>query len=270
MRVPFPIMPIATGALCAACSTPRPPAFPPAPTPVSISSDQRPELLVRLGSDMRRDGDAAGAVNLYRTASLTDPRDPKMLQHMGDAFLEMNDPARAEQAFRGALSVAPGDTAANRGLALSLLAKAGHPSRFQSLQGLADGSSDPHLLRAEATALDILGRQSEAQPIYRKALRFAPIDANLHGNLALSLAISGDSGQALQEMQAARGVPQSRSASKCQRGPCARDDRQHRGRSRATRRGGNHRRRCHTGLTLQSRTSTHRNDASSALSPLVW
>ncbi len=164
-------------------------------------------MLTRLADDMSRDGDPSGAVNLYRAAYLADPRDPQMLQRMGGAFLELNEPMRAEQAFRGALMVAPGDVAAKRGLALSLLAQRRAAEALPLLQQLATDSADPHLLRAEGAALDMLGRQNEAQAIYRKALTYAPIDADLHGNLALSLALSGDAADALREMQAAIASP---------------------------------------------------------------
>jgi Flp pilus assembly protein TadD len=164
-------------------------------------------MLTRLGDDMSRGGDPSGAVKLYRAAYLADPKDPHNLQRMGQAFLDMNSPMSAEQAFRGALMLAPDDVSAKRGMALSLLAEGRAAEALPLLQQLAANSTDPRLLRAEGTALDMLGRQTEAQATYRKALSYAPIDADLHGNLALSLAISGDRTDALREMQAAISSP---------------------------------------------------------------
>ncbi|WP_158921258.1 tetratricopeptide repeat protein [Acidisphaera sp. S103] len=187
-------------ASCAGCTSQ-------APAPHDLSAEQRPGMLTRLGDDMRRNGDTSGAVNLYRAASQAEPPDGAPLGRMGDAFLDMNDPARAEQAFRGQLVIDPGNTAAERGLALALLAQGRAAEALPSLQKLADGSSDLRLLRAEGTALDMVGQAPQAQAVYRQALRLAPIDADLHGNLALSLALSGDRAEALNEMQAAVASP---------------------------------------------------------------
>lgn len=187
-------------ALCVGCATR-------VSSPQALSAAQRPDMLTRLGDDMRRNGDTSGAVNLYRAASQAEPRDAAPLGRMGDAFLEMNDPARAEQAYRGQLVIDPGNAAAERGLALAELAQGHATEALPLLQKLATGSSDPRLLRAEGTALDMAGQAPQAQAVYRQALRLAPIDPDLHGNLALSLALSGDRADALNEMQAAVASP---------------------------------------------------------------
>lgn len=185
---------------CAGCATSVPPSH-------DLSATQRPGMLTRLGDDMRRNGDTSGAVDMYRAASQAEPGDGAPLGRMGDAFLEMNDPARAEQAFRGQLVIDPGNAAAERGLALAELAQGRAVEALPLLQKLAEGSSDPRLLRAEGTALDMVGQAGQAQAVYRQALRLAPIDPDLHGNLALSLALSGDRADALTEMQAAVASP---------------------------------------------------------------
>jgi len=190
-------------AVCAGCAA----SDPPVPTTHIQGNNQRSAMLTRLGDDMRRNGDPASALGIYLAASAAEPANAGVLQRMGTAFLAMNDAPRAEQAFRGALSSEPGDRIAQQGLALSLLAQGRAAEALPILKKLAAGSSDPGLLRAEGVALDMVGRPSEAQAVYRQALRLNPIDADLHGNLALSLALSGDAAGAMTEMQAAIAAP---------------------------------------------------------------
>jgi Tfp pilus assembly protein PilF len=189
--------------LCAGCAA----SDPPAPVPHTLGNDQRSAMLARLGDAMRRNGDPAGALGLYRAASAADPRNAGVLQRMGSAFLAMHDAPRAEQAFRGALANDPHDHAARRGLALALLGENRPAAALPILQQLAAGSSDPGLLRAEGAAFDMTGQPRAAQAVYRHALSLDPIDADLHGNLALSLALSGDAAEALAQMQAAIASP---------------------------------------------------------------
>lgn len=201
MHPPRSILWLPLLALCAGCATSAPPVS------HRVANDQRSSMLERLGDDMRRNGDAAGAIELYRVASMSDPRNVGALQRMGDAFLAIHDAPRAEQAFRGALASDPENRAARHGLALSTLAQGRAAEALPILQQLAAQSPDPRLLRAEGVALDMLGRPREAQVVYRQGLQLDPIDAGLHGNLALSLALRGDAAAALAQMQAAVNSP---------------------------------------------------------------
>lgn len=116
------------------------------------------------------------------------------------------DPARAEQAFRAAVAV-DGSSEARQGLALSLLAQRQVGEALPLLADLANEKPDLRRLRAYGVALDMAGRQAEAQAAYRRGLRLSPADANLHGNLALSLAAAGQMEAALGEMRAAQLAP---------------------------------------------------------------
>ena len=180
---------------------------PPRPAPPGVTAEQRPGMLLRLGDDMLRDGDSAGALRLYQSARQAAPNEAAPLIHIGDALGNLDDAPRAEQAFRGALVLVPGDADAQRGLALALIAQGRAREALPLLQELDKGTTDIRVLRAEGTAFDLLGQPGRAQAIYRRALQQAPVDAALHGNLALSLALSGNKDAALGEIMAAMNSP---------------------------------------------------------------
>jgi Flp pilus assembly protein TadD len=175
--------------------------------PVLPTGSERSDAsLVRLGDDLRRNGDLPGPTGFYQAALNRDARDPVALQRLGEALLAAGDPVRAEQAFRAALLSGSAGPEAKRGLAAALLSEGRAADALPLLA--ADGAGeDVRMLRDRGVALDLLGRPAEAQAAYRAGLRLAPLDAALHGNLALSLAISGDSRGAVEEMRAALASP---------------------------------------------------------------
>jgi Flp pilus assembly protein TadD len=189
--------------LLSACVT----SPPPRPLPPAVKAADKPHMLTRLGDDVRRGGDAAGAVALYRAAAAAAPRDPVPLTNMGEALNEAGDPQRAEQAFRAALTLQTGDPAAQQGLAVALLAQGRPAEALPLLQALDKPGAGARLLGAEGTALDMLGRHADAQAVYRRGLQADPTDAALHGNLALSLALAGQAEASLAELRAAIGAP---------------------------------------------------------------
>jgi Flp pilus assembly protein TadD len=180
--------------LLAGCATPKPPE----PKIKDVPSSQ-----VRLGDDMRANGDPAGALDLYRRAATESPHSAIPLERMGEAFTAAGAPDRAEQAFRAALVLDPANTQSQRGLAAALLSQGRAAEALPMLQN----ASDATMLRDLGVALDMLGRPAEAEAAYRRGLALAPADASLHGNLALSLAITGDNAGAEREIQAAIASP---------------------------------------------------------------
>ena len=159
--------------------------------------------LVHLGDDVAKQGDLDGALLLYQAASSRDGRDAVALKRIGAASIALGEPLRAEQAFRAALVLDSDDASAKYGLGVALLALRRVSDAVPILAALGKNSADPRLIRAYGVALDMAGRSAEAQATYRRGLAAAPADANLHGDLALSLAASGDLGPALAESDAA-------------------------------------------------------------------
>ncbi len=78
MRLPASLFATLSLTLLAACSAQPPPRT----APPALQASQRPEMLLRLGDDMLRNGDLMGALNLYRAAALAEPRNPAPLLRM--------------------------------------------------------------------------------------------------------------------------------------------------------------------------------------------
>lgn len=175
--------------------------------PRSVGRGGTPFSLMQIGDSLQRTGDAEGAETMYRAAVGQDGRNAAALERLGQASMASGDPARAEQAFRAALAVDGASAAARYGFAVALLAQRHTSEALPLLAALADKQPDPRTLRTYGVALDMAGRQSEAQAAYRHGLGLAPADPNLHGNLALSLAASGQMQAAMAEMRAAQLAP---------------------------------------------------------------
>ena len=200
----------------------RPTAFPPRLSTVLLAAalaacaGRRPSSpadlgsaasLIRMGDNLRANGDLAGAAEFYRGASLKGPADPAPLIRLADLRRAEGDGAQAEAAYRVALVTAPRDAGANAGLAATLLSQGRGADALAMLEPLAQNRLDVRTLCNLGVALDMVGRQADAQATYRRGLAADPADADLHGNLAFSLAISGDTEAALRSMQTAAALP---------------------------------------------------------------
>jgi Flp pilus assembly protein TadD len=170
------------------------PSAPSVAAPPSDGSDK----LMRVADETRARGDPATALGLYRRLHETRPSDPAPLARIGATLAQVTDYGNAAQAYREAISLAPGDPALHRGLASVLLALGQPEPAIAELElALAKRPDDPRLLNALGVAHDTFGRHDLAQEDYRNALRLTPRDAGLRNNYGLSLALSGDYGQAI-------------------------------------------------------------------------
>lgn len=158
---------------------------------------------IEMGDNMRTNGDMQAAASFYSNAAQRDPTATTPLVRLGDIRRAEGDPERAEASYRAALRASPTDRAAATGLASSVLAQGRGPEAVTLLEPLATGSSDPQLLANYGVALDMSGRQADAQAVYRRGLQKTPGNAPLNANLALSLAVSGDTAAALSSMDVA-------------------------------------------------------------------
>lgn len=162
---------------------------------------------MRLGDSMRQSGDLLGAEDFYLAAIARDPRDISALLRLGETQLASGATDRAEQSFRSALALRPGNADASVGLAVALLSRGDPQAALAYITPVALSSRNPRVLRNYGVTLDMLGRPEEAQAAYRRGLAQTPADPDLRGNLALSLAISGDMAGAQREIRAAVNSP---------------------------------------------------------------
>lgn len=125
-----------------------------------------------LGLALFAKGDAAEALTHIRAAQARAPREPTLLNDMGNVLRALGRQNEAVEAFRRATAANPGFTAA--------------------YYNLADG-------------LQEMGRHGEAIEVYRTILtrRFADIDADFHNNLGTCLMALDRAGEAMTAFQAA-------------------------------------------------------------------
>ena len=137
-------------------------------------------------------------MGLYRRAAELNPAAAAPYTAAGDTLVEMGQINEAIVAYRAALTREPRDPAALRGLARAYL-RTGKPELALEPLGVASEQApdDPKLLQLIGVAEDFAGRHAAAQTRYRRGLEFLPGDRGLSVNLALSLALSGQYGEAV-------------------------------------------------------------------------
>ncbi|MGE0258177.1 MAG: tetratricopeptide repeat protein [Alphaproteobacteria bacterium] len=156
------------------------------------------DALMHIAAAARGAGDFATAVSLYRRAAELNTGAAAPLTGAGDTLVEMGQINEAIVAYRAALVREPRDQAALRGLARAYL-RTGKPELALEPLGVAaeQAPADPKLLQLIGVAEDFAGRHAAAQVRYRQGLEFLPGDRGLSVNLALSLALSGQYGEAV-------------------------------------------------------------------------
>jgi Flp pilus assembly protein TadD len=148
--------------------------------------------MLRLGDRMRSGGDEASAAAFYAGAAEQNPRNAEARFRLAATQAAVGALSEAEASYRAGLALTPNSIDGRTGLAAVLLRRGDAAGAEAQLAPLAAGSQDVRLLRVHGVALDRLGRPTEAAAAYRRGLAVAPQDADLRGNLALSLALAND------------------------------------------------------------------------------
>lgn len=151
------------------------------------------EATLRLAERTEEAGDYTTALKLYQDLQAVEPTRLEVLLGLGRSFAGLQMHSRAEQAFRAALTQAPGNRDALYGLGKSLY----HQDRLPEAEAAFRQTlqADPKFLPAYSALGASLDRQSkhkEAQQAYQDGLALDPTNLALLNNLGLSLALSGD------------------------------------------------------------------------------
>ncbi len=175
------------------------------PKDPSVSPDQQPALtterLTRLGDAAMAAGDPGTAIGFYRRAVDLDHDNYPILIHLGLALMRVGAFAEAADVYREALAFAPRDPEALRGLGNALLAQNDPLLAREQYQIALEASEDPTLYGAIGVTMDMTGDHGLAQGYYRKGLETVPDHAGMLTNLALSLALSDEFGEAIEIMR---------------------------------------------------------------------
>ncbi|WP_458097140.1 tetratricopeptide repeat protein [Roseomonas sp. WA12] len=165
--------------------------------------------MMRVGDHMLDSGEADSAATFYRGAAERDPTDPEPRLRLARLMARQGSPEAALRGTMEAIAADPSNTEARKTAAGILLRRGDTNSARVALDVLEPAATarDARLQRLRGVALDLMGRQAEAEDAYRRGLAVAPADADLRTNLALSLAVSGKAADAVEEARRATGSP---------------------------------------------------------------
>jgi Flp pilus assembly protein TadD len=155
-------------------------------------------MLLKIADETYAGGDPATAASLYRQLHEMSPRDPVPLTRLAAIFMTMQDYRAAIEAYRAALALDANNADLHRGLASALLVMGDAQGAMVEVRAaLAKRADDPRLYNLLGVAQDMVGRHDLAQQSYRHGSDMAPANVGLRNNYAMSLALSGDFGDAV-------------------------------------------------------------------------
>jgi Flp pilus assembly protein TadD len=153
------------------------------------------------GSNVGRAALAGGAPEIALQVSdnilARTPADQAALLLRADALVALGREAEATPLYRTVLAATPNSAGARLGLGRSLLAVDAAAAEEQFLAALAIDPGSAPAANNLGIARDLQQRHAEAQIAYRRALAAAPTMQAAAVNLALSLGMSGQAGEAI-------------------------------------------------------------------------
>lgn len=156
--------------------------------------------LLSVAESIEAKGESATALALYERAAANAPHDVSMRVRLGNARLKAGDAEAAEEAFRAALEIEPGNAAALLGLGTAQLQKGEAESAARSLAPAAEALNSVVAYNRLGTALIFSGNGPSAESAFSKALSLQPANLDTATNLALAEALSNNMTQAVTHM----------------------------------------------------------------------
>lgn len=166
------------------------------------SIESQVQKLFSDGVALLRNGNAAGALVRFQAAVALVPSIPQLHLHVGASLHDLERYEDAVVSYRKALELAPDMGEAHNNLGNSLMAQGCFDEAAECFSKAAEILVEsPVPLTARATALQALGKISEAEDDCRMALKRAPCFAEGHWNLALNLLLQGKYCEGWQEYE---------------------------------------------------------------------
>jgi Flp pilus assembly protein TadD len=133
-------------------------------------------------------GEAAQATSLVKNASEHDPKNPTLLNLLGEIYLTQHNAPLAITAFNSAIALAPTWPVPQRGVALAKVAANDMPGAIAAYEGAIKAApNDPQLVSELGLLYERNGRPEDAIKRYEAWRRANPADARIANNLAMLL-----------------------------------------------------------------------------------
>lgn len=166
-----------------------------------------PAALLRIADAAASSGDEATAASFYGRAAALQPGNADVALGYARALVSQGRITDAVAALQAALPQPSRDNTRRLGAALGRLLILSHrPTEAVSTfrQALAEAPNTPALLIGLGVALDASRDHAAAQDAYRRALAIEPASVAACNDLALSIALQGDTGAALASLRKVR------------------------------------------------------------------
>lgn len=202
MRVGFWLIPVLLAASLSGCA-----AGPDSGPDRLAAGDGQAARLAALAADIEARGEVATAIALYQRAAALPDAAPEVDLRLGEAYLRSGRPQQAIEAFRAALSKAPGEGRALLGLGSALIETGDVVAGVRALEQGAAQVGTASAYNRLGVAQTLAGQLDAAQASYAQALERDAEDLDIKANLALSLALAGDGPEAVALVEEVASAP---------------------------------------------------------------